>query len=176
MQTTLNKIKNCNPCPSGWRKLLSNLGKLGPDDEPLSFATIIRSNGLKDAVWCLRLLEDQNRIAWFALLCALEVKYSMSHKHSVRAVEVAESFLKGSASRKSLEKAAGRSATVADKFWGLSDEKMGPAWAAWGAAMAVLGLKHEVGDVVNGAMIASNGAAVVVGEQVIGNIFLKLFG
>ena len=100
----------------------------------------------------------------------------MSHKHSVRAVEVAESFLKGSASRKSLEKAAGRSATVADKFWGLSDEKMGPAGAAWGAAMAVLGLKHEVGDVVDGAMIASNGAAVVVGEQVIGNIFLKLFG
>ena len=39
----------------GWmEKLLSNLGKTAADDEPLSLITILDSNGLDDAPWCLR--------------------------------------------------------------------------------------------------------------------------
>ncbi|MCA6423836.1 MAG: hypothetical protein IM568_13640, partial [Flavobacterium sp.] len=51
MTTTLNKIKAHSPCKDGWDKLLNHLGKTHADDEPLSIATILQSNGIKDALW-----------------------------------------------------------------------------------------------------------------------------
>jgi hypothetical protein len=44
--TTLAAIRAWKPCASGWRKLLATLGKTKADDEPLSFAVILESNGL----------------------------------------------------------------------------------------------------------------------------------
>ena len=35
-ENTLNKIRACSPCASGWAKLLGNLGKTKADDEPLA--------------------------------------------------------------------------------------------------------------------------------------------
>jgi hypothetical protein len=52
--TTLNKIRQHSPCKDGWGKLLRSLGKTEADDEPLSLITILDSNGLDDALWCLR--------------------------------------------------------------------------------------------------------------------------
>ncbi|KFB66699.1 MAG: hypothetical protein CAPSK01_003963 [Candidatus Accumulibacter vicinus] len=52
--TTLRQIRQHNPCSEGWRTLLSSLGKTGVDDEPLPLVTILQSNGLDDALWCLR--------------------------------------------------------------------------------------------------------------------------
>jgi hypothetical protein len=52
--TTLAKIKSHGPCSDGWRKLLASLGKTQADDEPLTFSRILESNGLSDALWCLR--------------------------------------------------------------------------------------------------------------------------
>jgi hypothetical protein len=54
MKTNLNKIREHGPCASGWSKLLTHMGKTKADDEPLSIATIVESNGLDDALWCLR--------------------------------------------------------------------------------------------------------------------------
>lgn len=54
MKTTLNAIRAHGPCKSGWRKLLCHLGKTEADDEPVSVLTILDSNGLDDALWCLR--------------------------------------------------------------------------------------------------------------------------
>ena len=54
MQTTLNKIKQHNPCTEGWAKLLSYLNKTEADDEPLELTTILESNGIEDALWALR--------------------------------------------------------------------------------------------------------------------------
>ena len=64
MNTTLNEIRKYGPCGMrpedgeihGWLKLLAYLGKKKSDDEPLSFKTILDSNGIEDAVWCLRTL------------------------------------------------------------------------------------------------------------------------
>lgn len=53
---TLNKIRARAPCVSGWETLLTYLGKTRGDDEPLSLAVILESNGILDTLWCLRLL------------------------------------------------------------------------------------------------------------------------
>lgn len=52
--TTLNKIYSFGPCTSGWRKLLRGLGKTAPDDEPLPYSDILRTNGAGDALWSMR--------------------------------------------------------------------------------------------------------------------------
>ena len=74
MITTLNKIKSHSPCDDGWEKLLNHLGKTKADNEPLSFATIIQSNGIRDAVWALRAVEGKDKeIRLFAADCAESV-------------------------------------------------------------------------------------------------------
>jgi hypothetical protein len=60
--TTLNRIKANSPCESGWKKLLKHLGKTKADDAPLSFATILKSNGLDDALWGCRCLRRARRV------------------------------------------------------------------------------------------------------------------
>lgn len=57
--TTLNAIRKHSPCEDGWEKLLEHLGKTKADDEPLRFSTILESNGIDDALWCLRSVSPQ---------------------------------------------------------------------------------------------------------------------
>ncbi len=57
LTTTLNAIKSKSPCRSGWKKLLKHLGKFKADDEPLGFDVILKSNGLDDAFWAMRVLD-----------------------------------------------------------------------------------------------------------------------
>jgi len=60
LTTTLNKIDALNPCDDDrWEKLLKHLGKTQPDDEPLTYLTILESNGFEDALWCCRAVEDK---------------------------------------------------------------------------------------------------------------------
>ena len=62
MLTTLNAIRAHSPCATGWSKLLRYLGKTGADDEPLLITTILDSNGVEDALWCLRAVEGYREI------------------------------------------------------------------------------------------------------------------
>ena len=72
--TTLNEIRKHHPCGDGWAKLLSHLGKTTPDDELLSLETVFESNGLNDALWCLRASDaPEEQIRHFSRLCALDV-------------------------------------------------------------------------------------------------------
>jgi len=61
MKTTLNEIKKYGPCFHSWKILLRSLGKTRADDEPLKITTILDSNGLDDALWCLRAVDDRER-------------------------------------------------------------------------------------------------------------------
>ena len=61
MKTTLNDIKSYGPCFFGWKVLLRSLGKTRADDAPLKITTILDSNGLDDALWCLRAVDDRER-------------------------------------------------------------------------------------------------------------------
>lgn len=71
--TTLSAIKAHCPCVSGWRTLLTRLGKTGADDSPLRFSTIVETNGLGDALWALRTLQGTAHLATvraFVVSCA----------------------------------------------------------------------------------------------------------
>lgn len=74
MKTTLAEIRRHAPCYQGWHKLLNFLGKSKVDSEQLSLLTVLESNGISDAVWCLRAVDgcdDQKRM--FAVWCARQV-------------------------------------------------------------------------------------------------------
>jgi hypothetical protein len=129
MNITLKKIRKHSPCTDRWEKLLKSLGKTKVDNAPLSLITVLDSNGLDDAVWCLRALEGYDKeIRLFAVWCARQVQHLMKDGRSLRALDVAEAFAYGTASREDLD--AARLAAW-DAAWAVDWD------AAWVAAGAV---------------------------------------
>jgi hypothetical protein len=101
--TTLNRIRKHNPCVEGYKKLLQHLGKTEADDEPLSFNVIVESNGIKDALWACRTAPEHDR-EWrlFAVWCARQVQHLMTDQRSHDAINVAERFALGAATKNEL--------------------------------------------------------------------------
>ena len=134
MKTTLNKIRACSPCASGWTKLLKNLGKTHADDEPLAITTILDSNGIDDALWCLRAVDGhQSEMRLYAVDCARSVQHLMTDARSLAAIDVAERHAHGLATNAELD--AGRAAGRAAAWDAASDAAWVAAWvAAWDAA------------------------------------------
>lgn len=131
--TTLKKIREQRPCQSGWEKLLKHLGKHKADDEPLSFKTILDSNGLDDAIWALRTL-DAPEVRLFAVRCVRQVQHLIKDEHPLKALDIAEKYAIGEATEEELS-AAG------DAAWAAAGAA---AWAAaraaaWAAAWAAAG-------------------------------------
>lgn len=127
--TTLNKIREHQPCTNGWKKLLAHLGKTEADDEPLPFSTILESNGLDDALWCCRSAPEYDK-EWrlFAVWCARQVQHLMKDSRSLNALDVAERFANGLATEDELKAA-----------WAAAEAAWSAAWAAGGAAGAAAG-------------------------------------
>jgi hypothetical protein len=143
MKTTLNKIRQYHPCEAGWKKLLNNLGKTKADDEPLEITTIFESNGLDDALWCLRAVEGHDReIRLFAVECARSIQHLMTDDRSVAAIDVAERFANGKATQEELSAArvaardAAREATWDATWDAASDAASDAAGAALTAEKA----------------------------------------
>ena len=136
MYTTLNKIRACSPCTDGWTKLLKNLGKKKPDDELLKITTILDSNGLDDALWCLRAVDGyQREMRLYAVDCARSVQHLMTDYRSLAAIDVAERHADGVATDAELE--AARAAARAAAWAAAWDAARDAAWdAAWAAARA----------------------------------------
>jgi hypothetical protein len=113
IHTTLNRIKAHSPCEDGWKKLLKHLGKTKADDARLSFAIIVKSNGLADALWCCQ-AEPQYAKEWrlYAVWCARQMQHLMTDPRSVAA------------------------AWAAASAWDAAEAAAGAAWAAAGAAGA----------------------------------------
>ena len=106
MKTTLNKIRVNRPCNNGWEKLLKHLGKTKADDEQLPITTIIDSNGLDDALWCFCAVEGYDReIRLFAVLCVRKVQHLLKDPQSINALDVAEKYAKGQATKQELDAA-----------------------------------------------------------------------
>jgi hypothetical protein len=148
MMTTLNKIRAHHPCRDDWEKLLRGLGKAAADDEPLWIDQILDINGLEDAIWCLRAVENCDRqIRLYAAWCARRVQHLMADARSVAALDVAERFARGEASAEEL--AAARKAAWA------------AAWAAWAAEAAVAAYAAALASAASAAAwAASYGAAL----------------
>ena len=151
LTTTLNRIRECSPCESGWEKLLAGLGKSKADDEELPFAKILELNGLDDALWCARVEPQHNRL-WrlYAVWCARQVQHLMTDKRLITALDVAERHANGKASDGELCEAsiaagdaAARAARAALAAW------IAAGATAWNAAWAVVrGGVYATGDAV----------------------------
>jgi hypothetical protein len=137
--TTLNRIRNHNPCRDGWQKLLEGLGKTAPDDEPLPFARILEINGLDDALWCCR-AEPQYAREWrlYAVWCARQVQHLMTDPRSIAAIDAAERHANG------LETA---------------DELAAACAAAWDASAAARAARTAASDEWDAAWAAARAAA-----------------
>ena len=101
--TTLNKIRAHVPCRYGWMKLLRGLNKTEADDEPLPLETILLINGLADTLWCLRTLPEYDA-QWrlYAVWCARKVQHLTTDPRSIAAIDVAEAFASGCATKPEL--------------------------------------------------------------------------
>ena len=167
MKTTLNEIWKHNPRSYVWRDLLSYLGKTKADDEPLSITTILDSNGLDDALWCLRAVEGHDKeIRLYAVWCARQVQHLMTDQRSLDALDVAERYANGEATDDELTAAR----NAAEAVW----RAAGSVWAArvaWGAAWAAAGdaVWRSAGDAASAAAWvaawAAAGDAEIVGAE-----------
>lgn len=127
MKTTLNEIRAKSPCHEGWTKLLAHLGKTKADDDPLSIVTILDSNGLDDALWCLQAVKGREReIRLFGVWCARQVQHLMTDQRSLDALDVAERFANGEATE--AERAAAWAAAGA-AAWDAAGDAAGDAQA-----------------------------------------------
>ena len=137
LTTTLNKIKEHEPCQEGWKKLLKSLNKTKADDEPLTFLHILESNSLDDCIWSMRSTPEYSR-EWrlFAVWCARQVEHLTTDERSINAINVAENHANGLATDEDLDaaRAAARSA-ARDAAWAAArsaarDAARSAAWAA----------------------------------------------
>jgi hypothetical protein len=114
MKTSLNKIRLNSPCKEGWTKLLKYLGKVQADDVELDLLTVLESNGLVDALWCLQAVDGYDREKrLLAVAFAREVQHLMTDPRSIAALDVAERFANGEATQEELNASAYAAANVA---------------------------------------------------------------
>jgi len=168
MKTTLNQIRDESPCADGWKKLLAHLGKTQADDEPLSIITILDSNGLDDAIWCLRALKARDReIRLYAVWCARQVQHLMTDKRSIDALEVAERFANGLATDEELAAASDAAWAAASAAWAAANglataddlaAAIADAWSAADAAWSVAGAAGATNDAWSAAGAARDAA------------------
>jgi hypothetical protein len=136
--TTLNKIRAYGPCADGWAKLLRHLGKTQADDEPLALGTILKSNGLDDALWCLRAVDGHQReMRLYAVWCARQVQHLMTDPRDLAALDVAERHANGEATDEELDvarAAAWDAAAARAAAWDAAAARAAAWDAAWDAA------------------------------------------
>ena len=173
--TTLNRIHEHSPCQDGWEKLLNGLGKTKADAEPLPFATIVKINGLDDALWCCR-VEPQYAKEWrlFAVTCARRVEHLNTDPRVKNAIDVAERYANGDATDEELMAvwyAAGDVGWAAWIEWAVRAATKA-ARAAWSAAAA--SARDAGAAVKTAARAAANSAGCAAEREWQGKEFLRV--
>jgi hypothetical protein len=106
MKTTLKRLRAPSLSREAWIKLLKHLKKTQPDAEPLSIATIAKSNGLQDALNCLRAVDGHEReIRLLGVAYARRVQHLMLDPISINAIDVSERYANGLATLEELKSA-----------------------------------------------------------------------
>ena len=114
MQVTLQQLRQHGPCVNGYNKLVAHLRGVPytprktyvrrKHDAPIDLETILDSNGVQDAVWAARCLKGYDReLRHFAVACARLL--GPTDPRSLKALEVAEAFADGKATKKELDEA-----------------------------------------------------------------------
>jgi hypothetical protein len=151
MKTTLNKIRAHGPCGidprdtplAGYQKLVAAMGAGYSPNAPITITQILDSNGLDDALWCLRAVDGYEReIRLFSAKQARKVQHLNTDPRVEACLKAAEDFANGLITFRQLE-AAGATARTAARTaaeaaaWSASAGAA--AWAAWSAAWSAAG-------------------------------------
>ena len=108
LTTTLNKIRACSPCASGWQTLLKHVGKDFDPDAEINLLTILESNGVADMLWSLRATQDSKRVAsqlaieFAATSLPLFEKRRPNDERPRKAIQAARDYLDGKISLEQL--------------------------------------------------------------------------
>jgi hypothetical protein len=159
----LNKIRAQSPCGldpretplTGFCKLRTYLGDGFDPDAPVSIVTILDSNGLDDALWCLRAVEGHDKeLRLLAVRFARDVQHLMTDPRSLAALDVAERFANGEATEAELAAARDAAKATADAAW----DARAAAWAAAAAAWAARDAADAARDAADAARDAADAA------------------
>jgi hypothetical protein len=135
MHTTLNKIRENHPCEDGWIKLLKHLGKTKADDDVVLLSTVLESNGLDDALWCLRAVDGYEKE-----IRKLACDYALTVAHLWDMPDIVRQYLTTQDEKiRDAARAAAWAARAAawDAAWAAAWAARDAAWAAaWDAAWA----------------------------------------
>lgn len=130
-EVTLGSLRKACACYNGYNKVVRALqgAKFEDEDEdycrgsyirfvykePISILSILKSNGLEDALWALRCVPGIDRDArLFIVWCGRQVQHLMTDKRAIEALNIAERFAIGTATEDEL--AAARTA-VRNTAW-----------------------------------------------------------
>jgi hypothetical protein len=165
--TTLARIRACGPCGidpravplTGYQKLKAYVHPTWGEDDPIPFATIVDSNGLDDALWCLRTIDFDRALRLFAVWCARRVQHLMTDQRSLDALDVVQRFVLGKATREELN-AAEQAAWGAAKqaAWAAEQAAWAAEQAAWAAEQAAWAVAWGAAWVAVDAAARASGA------------------
>lgn len=183
MKTTLNKIRAHGPCGldpresplTGFCKLRAHLGEDFDPDNDIDIVTVLDSNGLDDALWCLRAVDGHDwEIRMLSISLAREVQHLMTDPRSRRALDVAESYAYGRATEdeRRLARAEAENAfyaAVGDTAYAAGRAAASVVYAAaWDAAenaAYAAGRAAVGGAAVGGAAVGGDDAAAVAKQE-----------
>lgn len=96
MKTTLGKIYDAGACKSGWRALVRYLGSTFPMHAEIPLREILKSNGLADALWCLKTVEGAKDTArmFFALTLQKAAQTSGLKQYESAVLDFTEKFVR----------------------------------------------------------------------------------
>jgi len=103
LNVKLEDIRDKHPCESGWKKLIRSLD--GRTEGDVSLSHILDSNGIEDAVWCLRVLPYREQCLFRADVAELVV-HLCDDPRPQAAIDAIRAWHAGDISDKSLTDAA----------------------------------------------------------------------
>lgn len=156
LTTTLQKIKSFHPCESGWKKLCKSLGTTDPET-PVTLLQVLESNGLDDAMWCMRCWEYPDYSGVISRIVE-SVEHLSTDPVVVECNRVTRRFNAGDATIEELRAAA----DAAEEAWAAA----AAAWAAADAAVRAAAMRAamraaEAAEAAMGAAMTGGGRDTV---------------
>jgi hypothetical protein len=165
--TTLNELRAAGACVGSYKKLLTALGGTSADhDAPLNILTILKHNGVQDALWAMRLCKESKRVARFMaadfaedVLPIFEAKYPKDQRPR-KAIEAARKLgSSADAAYAAADAAAAAAAYAAADAAYAAAAAAAAADAAYAAAYAAADAAYAAADAAYAAAAAAYAAA-----------------
>ena len=178
-EVTLKDLRQAKACIAGYNKVVCSLqGQPFTNEhrdmksyirfvykEPISLSFILENNGLNDAFWALHCIKAAARdIRFFRVWCAWQVQHLMRDSRSTNALDVAERFANGKATKEELEAASAAANAARDAASRARDavwtERVArdAASAAREAASAAASAARETASAASDAALAARDA------------------